>query len=188
VDNPPSSLVENISTLFQILGHFIVALLRRRDLFRKLEHLSFRDQLTGLGNRHAMHELAESLDRHKSIGIIYCDVMGLKKVNDSQGHQAGDALLLRAATSLRRVFLDKSLFRIGGDEFLVVCEGIPEEELLEKAQILRQDAIDNSAMMAMGCIWREQGCKNIDKLMSEADELMYQDKRKYYEKMGIAAR
>jgi diguanylate cyclase (GGDEF)-like protein len=181
VDNPPGTLVENISMLFRILGHFIVALLRRRDLFRGLERLSFCDQLTGLGNRHALLEYIRLMDKDKSVGIIYCDVMGLKKINDSQGHQAGDQLLLRAAQALRRVFSEENLFRIGGDEFMVLCEGISREVLLEKANFLKKNSMDNAALMAMGCVWRQDGREDIEKLVAEADNLMYQDKRKYYE-------
>jgi hypothetical protein len=63
----------------------------------------------------------------------------------------------------------------------VLCSGISKDELIDKAQFLRRDSIVNSAMMAMGYVWRENSNEDIDKLMSEADELMYQDKRRYYE-------
>jgi diguanylate cyclase (GGDEF)-like protein len=184
VDNPPGNLVEHISVLFQILGHFMVALLRRRDLFRKLERLSFCDQLTELGNRHAMDEYVQTLNPEKSIGLVYCDVMGLKKINDSQGHQAGDELLLRAAECLRRVFHDKSLFRMGGDEFLVICPDISRQELLDKAEFLKRDSLEHSALMAQGCLWKENSREDIDQLIKEADALMYQDKRRYYGQAG----
>jgi diguanylate cyclase (GGDEF)-like protein len=146
-----------------------------------MERLSMCDQLTGLGNRHAVREYLHKLNAKKSIGIVYCDVMGLKKINDSQGHQAGDALLMRAAKSLRCVFPEENLFRVGGDEFLVLCEDIGKEDLLGKAAFLKKNSLDNAALLAMGCVWREEATEDIDKLLAEADTLMYQDKRKYYE-------
>jgi len=84
------------------------------------------------GNRHAMDYAVSKVAPEKSIGVLYCDVMGLKKENDSFGHGAGDALLIRASKCLQRGFGEYALFRIGGDEFLVLCEGISREELSER--------------------------------------------------------
>ncbi|MBO5056290.1 MAG: sensor domain-containing diguanylate cyclase [Lachnospiraceae bacterium] len=180
VDNPPGELLNHISTMFQIMGHFIVSLLRRRDLVKRLASLSYLDQLTGIGNRHAMNAYISEMRQENSIGILYCDVMGLKKVNDTQGHQAGDDLLLRACECLKRKYGDYSLFRIGGDEFLVLCAGIREEELLARAEALKQDMQENSALMALGCVWRSESIEDMDKLLSEADNKMYENKRRYY--------
>jgi diguanylate cyclase (GGDEF)-like protein len=180
VDNPPEELLNSISTLFLILGSFIVSLIRRRDLFKQLENMSFYDQLTGIGNRHAMEAFVLNMQPENSIGIVYCDVMGLKKINDIEGHQAGDALLIRACGALQRTFPQYSLFRIGGDEFVVLCAGIEEKELEEREVLLKQDMKEHSAMMAVGCVWREKSVEDIDHLLLEADEAMYRDKRQYY--------
>jgi diguanylate cyclase (GGDEF)-like protein len=182
VDNPPEYALEHISDMFQIMGHFLVSLLRRRDLVRRLENLSFYDQLTGLGNRHGMNHHIASMKPEQSIGIVYCDVMGLKHLNDSKGHQAGDELLVRAANSLKRVFGEYSLFRVGGDEFLVLCSGITEEALEQKADVLRQDMKEHAAMMALGYVWRPDSREDMDKLIAEADQQMYKNKRHYYGK------
>jgi diguanylate cyclase (GGDEF)-like protein len=180
VDNPPEELLNSISTLFLILGNFIVSLIRRRDLFKQLEKMSFYDQLTCVGNRHAMEAFVTKMQPENSIGVVYCDVMGLKKVNDVEGHQAGDALLIRACEALKRTFPKHSLFRIGGDEFIVLCAGITKEELEEKTELLKHDMKEHSAMMAVGCVWREKSVEDIDHLLLEADEAMYRDKRQYY--------
>ena len=60
------------------------------NLIRKLEEMSYRDQLTRIGNRHAMNEYLDNLPQYQSVGIVYCDVTGLKQVNDQKGHAAGD--------------------------------------------------------------------------------------------------
>lgn len=180
VDNPPGELLNHISTMFQIMGHFIVSLLKRRDLVKRLANLSYYDQLTGIGNRHGMNAYISGMEKEKSIGILYCDVMGLKKINDAQGHQAGDDLLIRASECLKREFGEYSLFRVGGDEFLVLCAGITEEELNKRAEALKQDMQENSALMALGCVWRAKSTEDMDKLLAEADNKMYEDKRRYY--------
>jgi diguanylate cyclase (GGDEF)-like protein len=181
VDNPPSSHMENISTMFMILGHFIVAQLRRYYLFRRMQKLSFHDQLTGLGNRHAIDTFVENLDTDLSIGVVYCDIMGLKKVNDQYGHKAGDELILRACSCLREVFQgNDELFRMGGDEFLVLSSGISEEKMVERVGQLRVKMKEKQALMAVGYEWRPKSVGDIDSLLSLADEKMYEEKRSHY--------
>lgn len=182
VDNPPEKFLEHITTLLRILGHFIVTLLNRRNHMRRLEELCFQDQLTGIGNRHAMNEYVGMMRSGKSIGILYCDVMGLKRVNDQKGHREGDKLLIRVGECLKKVFKDHAMFRIGGDEFLVLCEGIGEEELNGMVNLLNDEMCSHNSHMAVGCVWRADNDENIDQLLKEADERMYEDKRIRYEK------
>ena len=180
VDNPPEKFLEHITTLLQILGHFLVALLHRRNHVRRLEELCFEDQLTGIGNRHAVHDYCVTMNPENSIGVLYCDVMGLKKMNDSEGHRAGDELLIRSSECLKRVFKEYALFRVGGDEFLTLCEGIEEQELQERIGLLRQEMEECSAPMALGWVWHADNREQIDKLLTQADDKMYEDKRMLY--------
>lgn len=182
VDNPPEKFLENIMTLLQILGHFIVALLQRRNYVRRLEELCFQDQLTGIGNRHAMNDYIDRLKEEKAVGILYCDVMGLKKVNDTKGHLEGDELLIRASQCLKTAFGDYALFRVGGDEFLVLCEGIEEKELMERVEALKGQMQERHSYMALGCVWHMDGRKDMDLLLKEADDRMYEEKRSWYAK------
>ena len=182
VDNPPREFLNHVSTMFKIMGHFISSLLRRRDLVKRLEKISLYDQLTGFRNRHAMDDYFEAMQREDSIGALYCDVMGLKQVNDKQGHQEGDKLLLRACESLKKVFSDYALFRIGGDEFLVLCKGITEEELKQRKELLRVEMQKENAVMALGSVWQDKWSGESDKLLTAADQKMYEDKRAYYAK------
>lgn len=182
VDNPPEKYLYHITILFEIWGHFIISLLRRRNLVRRLEEMCFQDQLTGIGNRHAMHDYIAAMDLEKSIGIVYCDVMGLKKANDTKGHQEGDRLLLRACECLKRSFEDFELFRVGGDEFLALCAGIREEELLQRTEKVRKEMKKSDAAMALGCVWRPDGKEDMDHLIRQADQRMYEEKRALYAK------
>lgn len=186
VDNPPEKFLYHITYMLQIMGYFLVSVLRRRNLVRQLEELCFLDQLTGIGNRHAMNDAVSKVAAEKSIGILYCDVMGLKKENDSMGHGAGDALLIRASECLRRGFDEYALFRVGGDEFLVLCEGISQEELQERVEAVKADMHRSNALMALGFVWRGNGKENMDKLIAEADRRMYADKMEWYaDRTGI---
>jgi diguanylate cyclase (GGDEF)-like protein len=180
VDNPPDEHLHNISTLFMIMGHFVVSLMRRRDLFKRLERLSFYDELTGCGNRHYMDDCIADIRPGNSIGVVYCDVTGLKRVNDLQGHKAGDALLVAASQCLKETFPTYPRFRIGGDEFLILCLGITEEALLQKEEQLISNMEKFDVIMAFGHVWSADSQENINKLIAEADRRMYENKRKYY--------
>ena len=188
VDNPHGESYEYARNMLQIVGHFIVSCLKRRDLLGQLQEMSYHDQLTKLGNRFAVDKYMAECTDEVSLGVVYCDITGLKRVNDSEGHKAGDELILRACDSLREVFGGYGLFRIGGDELLALCPKISRDELTHKASRLRQAALDHKVIMAVGAVWRETAEGNMDKLLSEAEKLMYEDKSAYYKQAGIDRR
>lgn len=179
MDNPPQEVIENISYFAEIVGHFIVSLLEKQRLMRQLEKLSYEDSLTGAKNRHALNNYIEYHSRLNLVGVVYCDVLGLKKVNDLQGHQAGDALLVRACECLKHVFPEKEIYRIGGDEFLVLSSETEESSFLQKVKMLRDAMKEYSAEMSVGAVWKET-VTDMDAVMKEADEIMYEEKREYY--------
>lgn len=179
VDNPPVQLMEHISDIAEMIAHFIVSLLDKKRLMDKLEKLSFEDSLSGVKNRHALNAYIEYEKNMKNVGILYCDVLGLKRVNDSLGHQAGDDLIVRASRCLQSSFRKDEIYRVGGDEFLVLCKGIDEDIFKKRVNLLREGMRENEAMMSIGSVWRPL-VANIDHAIAEADELMYEEKRAYY--------
>lgn len=183
VDNPPKESLNHVSELFGIIGHFITSMLKRRDLVKRLENLSMNDQMTQVGNRHAMHKYQQKLHVGDSVALLYFDVMGLKKVNDMEGHKAGDALLLRACNCIKKHFYDWSVFRLGGDEFLVVSNHADEQSIYERMQRLREDMVKDNARMAVGSVFEMSYQGDFDALLTKADSRMYEDKRSFYEKV-----
>ena len=188
VDNPQGKTFEYTQNILGLVAHFIVSCLKRRNLLRQLEEMSYRDPLTKLGNRFAMDRYMDACTQELSLGVVYCDVTGLKKVNDTEGHMEGDRLLLRASESLQQVFGKYGRFRIGGDEFLVLCPGIEREEFLNKTSELKQVALEQSAVLAVGSVWHERKEADIDVLLKEAERLMYEDKSYYYKNAGMDRR
>lgn len=183
VDNPPKELLNHISTLFWIVGHFISSLLRRRDLVKRLENMSMHDQMTQVGNRHAMHEYQRTIRKGEHVGIIYFDVMGLKRVNDTQGHQAGDQLLMRACECIKKHFEKQAMFRLGGDEFLIIAKDATKECIEKQIEMLKVDMLEQDARMAIGFIWEESYNGDYDVLLAKADDIMYENKREYYKEL-----
>ena len=188
VDNPPENALRYASNILHILGHFIISCIRRRDLMKELKVMSYNDQLTGLGNRYALNKYMSTVDENRSLGIVYCDVTGLKKVNDTEGHEMGDRLLKNACESLRRVFGDYGLFRIGGDEFLAAANGVTNEELRERVRLLFFDKKEHGVKIVVGEVWTENAPRIGSAPRREAEKLMYQDKADYYKRTGIDRR
>ena len=188
VDNPPEKMLDYTSNMLQIMGYFIVSSIRRRNLVRELERMSYSDQLTKLGNRFAMEQYVTDASGTSGFGVVYCDITGLKRVNDTLGHQAGDQLILRAGELLREEFSDYGLFRIGGDELLALCAGIGEEELKQRIERMKAGMKKNDVVMAVGSVWQESWERGFDLLLMEAERRMYQEKAAYYNNAGIDRR
>lgn len=188
VDNPPAESYEYATNMLQIMGHFIVSSLKRRNLVRKLETMSFNDQLTKLGNRHAMKDFLEKeIKEDECIAVVYGDLTGLKSINDRDGHGAGDKYIISAAGCMEKTFGRFGVFRIGGDEFLVLRPGISRRELAERTKVLKRYLEDDSVVMAIGTAWNEDGF-HVQSVINEAEALMYKDKAEYYKRMGIDRR
>ena len=74
VDNPPAESLDYVSDMLHIMGSFIVSSIRRRNLLRQLERMSYRDQLTQFGNRYAVDWFVEHEWNGEQIGVVYCDI------------------------------------------------------------------------------------------------------------------
>ena len=150
-------------------------------LLDQLTRLSSIDILTGLYNRNKLNTYMTGVLESKKtpIGLVFLDINGLKKVNDNEGHLAGDNLIKRAAKTLKHVFLGNDIFRVGGDEFVVILIGAEEKEIIESLDKLREEAAKNNVSFAAGYAVCDND-HNIEKALKEADFNMYQDKRKFY--------
>lgn len=189
IDNPPVDALEYTYNLLNIVGHFLTSAIKRRYLFRQLHKLSHSDYLTNLENRLAMNEYIENIDSNKSLGVLYCDITGLKATNDNKGHEAGDKLIIDACSCLKTVFNGERLFRIGGDELLVMCSGITKTMLQEKTEIVREMLEEKSIVLAIGMDFcSDMSERTVDGLIKTAEKLMYEEKSLYYKKKGLDRR
>lgn len=189
VDNPPAESMHYISNMLQIMGHFMESLLKMRNLVKNLERMSYLDQLTQIGNRYAMVKYTEGMRPGESVGIVYGDITGLKRVNDAEGHEAGDHLILAASGCMKKAFGDAyELFRIGGDELLAICAGIKEADFRERVARLRTIMAEASVNMAVGADWEKNSEAGVSVVLAAAETQMYKDKAAYYQRSGIDRR
>ena len=154
-------------------------------LLKRLQVLSARDMLTGALNRNEMNNYVDALSSGricigKSVGALFADLNGLKRVNDSQGHAAGDALIRAAYRVLRDVFKDEEIFRAGGDEFTVIVLGATPGDMAAKARLIGQySAREGTVSLALG-FHVEADCRDVRAALRRADENMYENKWQYY--------
>lgn len=142
--------------------------------------LTKKDGLTGLLNRQAYY--AETSKSHKDItAIISLDMNGLKQVNDTYGHDAGDeALVTLAICFTKAVKVKQSVYRMGGDEFAIVCHKTSEEEVIRLVDRIHELVGKTKYTCSVGYSYQKDGFANLDELLKLSDERMYQDKAEFY--------
>lgn len=112
VDNPPVEYMDNISILINMMEFVISMMIRLRDYSHELEQNAIHDQLTGCKNRTALAwAYNNDFDASQSVGIVMCDLNGLKRMNDSKGHLAGDQYICDAAKILCDCFGSENVYR-----------------------------------------------------------------------------
>lgn len=180
LDNPSINLTENAATFLETLSYFIMIAMHRNENEEVLYRLSYLDTLTSFYNRNRyIHDIDNLVGEKNSIGVVYLDVNGLKEINDNLGHDSGDELLKACAKIIQNSFEIGSYYRIGGDEFVIICIDISENEFNEKVQKLRNNFMNDECKAAIGSKW-EENCENIQFIIKTADELMYADKKEFY--------
>lgn len=178
VDNPKQNYYQK--DFLESLCFFIKTAMEREKEKTKLKNLSYVDSLTYAQNRNHFNEYIEQ-NRNKelhSLGVIYLDLNGLKEINDKMGHIAGDTLIISASYALQEIFLDNS-YRVGGDEFVVIEQDVSELLFFDQYAKLLKRMKELEISVATGCVWKET-CSNLSETLQEADQKMYEDKKRYY--------
>lgn len=180
VDNPSSDMIGLIGSIFKVIGYFIVSLLKRRDLLKRLSSMSFRDTLTGAYNRNALFERYAVPWEGRSMAVIFCDITGLKQTNDTLGHAMGDQLIRHSYELIKDALQIPTIFRAGGDEFVAVFQDVDEEGFMEKVYALQKRIGEDQYHIAVGYAWSDQRPMCLESMITQADKVMYEDKRNYY--------
>lgn len=183
----------------EAIQNYVVTLIdttERKAAEEKIEHLAFFDQLTGLPNRRLlMDRLNKSMhnatNSHQHGALLYIDLDDFKTLNDSRGHDVGDAFLTLVAERLNHcVRRTDTVARIGGDEFVILLENLTEnktkanqyaDSLAEK--ILHQFSVpfqvgstEHFSTLSIGIALFDHHSIGVDELLKQADLAMYQAK------------
>lgn len=158
----------------------------RKIIEEQLRFLSMHDSLTGLYNRAYFKKEMVKLngDNFKSVGLIICDIDGLKLINDTLGHNEGDKILADTAKLLRNCFDEKHIIgRIGGDEFAVLLIETNKYSLEEKCNSIREAIEQHNRYetgiplsISIGFAVKNEDIKCMEDVFKEADHNMYREK------------
>jgi len=175
--------------------HFTQSAVQLAESNAKLAELqtsyAYYDQMTGLQNRRAYAEKMDQFMESMPAGccVVMADINGLKKMNDTKGHEAGDELIIGTAECLRQSFdpVD-SIYRIGGDEFCVILSGRTgsvEDSLkkLENAGSRWKGKFVHGISISYGFA-SDKEFDDFDSMLKAADQRMYAFKRNYYMTSG----
>ena len=171
-----------IKETLEVTTFFLASEIASYQLLNRLEIMSTIDSLTGIKNRNVMNNHVDQIvsgQEPMPLAVLFADLNGLKRMNDVQGHSAGDKMLQSAASILQGVFHDGEVYRAGGDEFMVLVPEIEEDELqkrIARVHLLSKKTEDVS--FSIGVCYGES---NIRRAMRLADERMYAEKSAYYD-------
>ena len=190
-ESDPEQFADAVEHLVDAAGAIQAAVTEElvRSRSRELESQANTDALTGLGNlRHLQRQLANLLDLQKRydhpFGLLLMDVDGLKRINDSHGHQAGDRVLMQVAMSVRRSIRSVDVAaRIGGDEFCVLAPEQDSESALKLGERLAaavEEEVstpgDPPAGLSLGAVSCPTHGTDAETLIDVADKAMYKAK------------
>lgn len=181
-----SPLKDNSSKLIRVNG-CISNISEQKSLEQKLKQMAYYDELTDLPNRkfiqkHLRKTLARSKRHEHCFSVMFIDLDGFKKVNDSLGHECGDLLLIEVANRLNESVREEDLTgRLGGDEFMIVFEETNKEEVEKIAERIIDSLSkpilvnDNEAKISpsIGISMYPNDGIDIETLINNADKAMY---------------
>jgi diguanylate cyclase (GGDEF)-like protein/PAS domain S-box-containing protein len=162
-----------------------------KDAEQRLRHLATHDALTGLPNRALLYDRLDlALARHHRLGhgvaLLFCDLDRFKPVNDEHGHDRGDAVLRAIAARIKEVIRETdTAARVGGDEFVVLVEGVDDlallrgvaDRLIESiSEPIEIDLETAQVGVSIGLVLAGDGRDDVDTLMRLADRTMYEAK------------
>ena len=167
-----------------------------------LKNLAYADSMTGVKNKTAYDDTTGYIDEQIKAGtaefaVLMCDLNYLKLINDNLGHQAGDSALKRAAKILCMAFPMSSVFRIGGDEFVVIPSGIEYATLKDHLENLRlileeeresSDDIEKRVSISVGsAVFNRRTDHSYHDVFERADKQMYEEKQRIHARDGYTS-
>lgn len=140
-----------------------------------------RDSLTGLLNRNAFDDDVEFIQatHDKPLTVMYIDLIGLHEINNHLGHARGDVVLCELADAARAYFGDDNIYRIGGDEFVIISFAHSMAQSARQMGYMRQELLDHGCELSVGMAESDDG-GDIPDLVNQAENEMRKDKKRYY--------
>lgn len=140
-----------------------------------------RDSLTGLLNRNAYDDDLECIQatHDQPLTVVYVDMIGLHEINNHLGHAKGDSALCGLANAMRACFGDDRIYRVGGDEFVIISCNHTVSQSMRRMERMRRDFLEGDWDISVGMAESDDG-EDLSDLINQAEIRMRQDKKQYY--------
>ena len=178
-DDPDPQKFDLLCGIMYPICAFAASTVNSQNLLGRIRSAGMVDKLTGAGTRLSFYQKAERLPTHLCVGMAYLDIAGLQGVNDVRGHDAGDDLLKTVRQILVTEFQDDQIFRMSGDEFLVMAEGMPEQPFYLAMTRIRGRLSELSTYVAVGTNWQPKLGTEYDSFVRHAWLGCSNDKREW---------
>lgn len=178
--NSMESSFQQSGYILSTLTDFLAVMVQNRNNIHDALERSRRDPMTGVLNRAGLHQYLTKRTRQESVAVISGDINGLKAMNDNHGHLAGDKLICDIANVLISVSDKDHVVRMGGDEFLLIKEGMDDAGARDLIRQIKETLRAKGLSMAIGYTIHTGALDDIDEVVKEADKAMYDDKGHYY--------
>ena len=175
--------LENIEDDFQMKEF-------QKKTLESAERMARFDELTGVRNNNAFREYTEFLDQKikanpvdNQFGVILCDLNDLKQINDTRGHSFGNEAIQRSSRMICEIFVHSPVFRIGGDEFVVILQGHDFEKRESLLSALKDESYNNKIhrsgpVLACGiAAYDSKTDSDFSSVLKRADQAMYNNKK-----------
>jgi len=155
------------------------------QLSEELDFSYSHDTLTGLANRSKYESDLRELQYsdYDSMVCTYIDVVGLHEVNDHLGHRSGDNLLCTIANAARKFFVSSRIYRVGGDEFVVLTPNLPPYDVWTASDRMRVFLREKDCEISVG-IQNTNNLRKLEAAVNKSEQAMQQDKLAYYGRNG----
>lgn len=166
---------------------FVTHAYEQQEKDKKAEYLKTHDSFTGLENRFSFMKLRDAIvaENLNSIGVIQLDINNLKNYNNLYGYSYGDRMLRGVAKALNNCFGEDHVYRIEGDEFLVVCIDISKEHFQKsKDKADKELTAFKKNLVSFGSVWASSEL-DLDKMIVQANELLDAEKEKVYSESDV---
>ena len=160
-----------------------------QDFIEYIKKQAYVDALSLVGNRSSYVMKIKQIDLDSPFAVILYDINGLKYINDNYGHETGDKTIIAIADILKDTFVEESIFRIGGDEFVILLTQVDKDitsqifisvvEKIEAFNELHELPLEISVSKGIA-FYDAKTDKSYEDVFNRADENMYEDKEEFY--------
>ncbi len=196
-DEPLHCLIKITKMVLEDDYHVVIGIsnidedVKREENYNKsisdVKEIAFKDSLTGVKSKNAYNHMEEKINLeikekiNKPFGVVVCDINGLKIINDTQGHAAGDEYIKAGARLICDTFKHSPVYRVGGDEFVVILADADYDNRLDLAKDISNTNVCNiknkCVSIAIGMSEYIDEDNSVHDVFKRADRLMYENKK-----------